>query len=351
MLSCRMPMLPPTLANQKIVVSAARFSEPAGGGTFSRCAWSHRNYAYRTRGRSPDRLYRCRQHGLPGPLRRFPAQSRRSPARAWDSPPPTSHSYRPTSSATSCWRTCASSTPSTRASRCAATIRRRWPRRTRPDHQPLRLLLLRSSPTAAGRRRPRWNCQRAAASCISDRSACCRNRRPAASPVHRGQRRPARRRLRPNISPEPDRRSVRLPSTHAALAGGDRPAQAQRRGRRGARSDSTHADAAQGWLAAGPRAVVITCGGRRNASPSGPPRRRSPRPRIELADTIGAGDTFTAGLSVALVHGVRDRGATQRSATTAGTKCCASRQPRRRSTARARAQPARRSPKWKGPAV
>ena len=72
---------------------------------------------------------------------------------------------------------------------------------------------------------------------------------------------------------------------------------------------STHADAAQGWLAAGPRAVVITCGGEGATLYR---QGRSPlpiaAPKIELADTIGAGDTFTAGLSVALHdHGVSER--------------------------------------------
>lgn len=75
-----------------------------------------------------------------------------------------------------------------------------------------------------------------------------------------------------------------------------------------------HAAAADQWLAAGPRAVVITSGGegavlyRRGQAPL-----PIAAPRIELADTIGAGDTFTAGLSVALLeHGVQDSAALER---------------------------------------
>ena len=75
-----------------------------------------------------------------------------------------------------------------------------------------------------------------------------------------------------------------------------------------------HAAAADQWLAAGPRAVVITSGGegavlyRRGQAPL-----PIAAPRIKLADTIGAGDTFTAGLSVALLeHGVHDSAALER---------------------------------------
>jgi fructokinase len=60
--------------------------------------------------------------------------------------------------------------------------------------------------------------------------------------------------------------------------------------------------AAAGWLHAGPQAVVITFG----ASGAVLYRRgRAPvtvaAPRVVVADTIGAGDTFTAGLSSALL--------------------------------------------------
>jgi len=61
--------------------------------------------------------------------------------------------------------------------------------------------------------------------------------------------------------------------------------------------------AADGWLGAGPRAVVITYGA------SGAILHRAATPPLEVSappvavvDTIGAGDTFTAGLSVALVQ-------------------------------------------------
>ena len=69
-----------------------------------------------------------------------------------------------------------------------------------------------------------------------------------------------------------------------------------------------HSDAALVWLQAGPRAVVITSGGDgavlyRNGHPPMP----IAAPRVKVVDTIGAGDTFTAGLSVALFNqGVRE---------------------------------------------
>jgi fructokinase len=61
--------------------------------------------------------------------------------------------------------------------------------------------------------------------------------------------------------------------------------------------------AAERWLAAGPSAVVITYGGsgailhRRGAAPM-----EVSAPTVAVVDTIGAGDTFTAGLSVALAQ-------------------------------------------------
>lgn len=64
-----------------------------------------------------------------------------------------------------------------------------------------------------------------------------------------------------------------------------------------------HDDAATAWLQAGPRAVVITCGGDgavlyRNGHKPMPIKA----PQADVVDTIGAGDTFTAGLSVALLN-------------------------------------------------
>jgi fructokinase len=65
---------------------------------------------------------------------------------------------------------------------------------------------------------------------------------------------------------------------------------------------SSHAEAAQVWLKAGPRTVVITRGG---AGAVLYRRRQAPlavsAPKVRVADTIGAGDTFSAGLSVALL--------------------------------------------------
>jgi len=63
-----------------------------------------------------------------------------------------------------------------------------------------------------------------------------------------------------------------------------------------------HQDAADAWLKAGPRAVIITRGGdgavlyRQGHAPM-----VGAAPKVEVVDTIGAGDTFTAGLSVALL--------------------------------------------------
>lgn len=70
-----------------------------------------------------------------------------------------------------------------------------------------------------------------------------------------------------------------------------------------------HATAASKWIDGGACAVVITSGGdgavlyRRGHTPLS-----IAAPRVVVADTIGAGDTFTAGLSVALLEqGVDDR--------------------------------------------
>jgi len=64
-----------------------------------------------------------------------------------------------------------------------------------------------------------------------------------------------------------------------------------------------HDAAAATWLQAGPYAVVITSGGEgavlyRRDHPAMP----IAAPKVKVADTIGAGDTFTAGLSVALLN-------------------------------------------------
>jgi fructokinase len=66
------------------------------------------------------------------------------------------------------------------------------------------------------------------------------------------------------------------------------------------------AQAAASYLQGGPRAVVITSGGDGATlyRPGHAPMAVRPPP-ITVADTIGAGDTFTAGLSVSLLeHGV-----------------------------------------------
>ena len=69
------------------------------------------------------------------------------------------------------------------------------------------------------------------------------------------------------------------------------------------RPGCSHADAANAWLASGPRAVVITSGGD-GAVLYRTAHRPLPiaAPKVEVADSIGAGDTFTAGLSAALLE-------------------------------------------------
>lgn len=73
---------------------------------------------------------------------------------------------------------------------------------------------------------------------------------------------------------------------------------------------ATHAQAAAGFLELGPRAVVITRGGEGAVLyRRGHPEMVMAAPRVQVADTIGAGDTFTAGLSVALLNqGVHEAG-------------------------------------------
>ncbi|MBS0447492.1 MAG: carbohydrate kinase [Proteobacteria bacterium] len=62
------------------------------------------------------------------------------------------------------------------------------------------------------------------------------------------------------------------------------------------------AQAAAGWLAAGPKAVVVTRGGAgATLFRAGHAELSVAAPQIVVADTIGAGDTFTAGLASALL--------------------------------------------------
>ncbi|RYF82930.1 MAG: carbohydrate kinase [Comamonadaceae bacterium] len=66
--------------------------------------------------------------------------------------------------------------------------------------------------------------------------------------------------------------------------------------------------AAQAWLAAGPTAVLLTRGaqGATLYRPGAAPLQVAPPP-VQVVDTIGAGDTFAAALSVALLdQGVQD---------------------------------------------
>jgi fructokinase len=66
---------------------------------------------------------------------------------------------------------------------------------------------------------------------------------------------------------------------------------------------STAADAAASWLGSGPRVVVVTEGAAGvTLHAAGRPPLRVAAPRVNVSDTIGAGDTFTAGLSVGLLE-------------------------------------------------
>jgi fructokinase len=73
-------------------------------------------------------------------------------------------------------------------------------------------------------------------------------------------------------------------------------------------------DAARRWAARGPALVLLTDGGGplRIARPGKPLLHREP-PRVEVADTVGAGDSLAAGLlSGLLAAGVTDRAALER---------------------------------------
>jgi fructokinase len=64
-----------------------------------------------------------------------------------------------------------------------------------------------------------------------------------------------------------------------------------------------HEVAANAWLEAGPRAVIITRGADGAVLyRSGHAPMAIAAPTVEVTDTIGAGDAFSAGLSVALLH-------------------------------------------------
>ena len=69
-------------------------------------------------------------------------------------------------------------------------------------------------------------------------------------------------------------------------------------------------EAAARWLAAGPAAVVVTRGGAgATLYRSGHADLAVAAPSVTVADTIGAGDTFTAGLSTALLDAGVERAA------------------------------------------
>ncbi len=72
-------------------------------------------------------------------------------------------------------------------------------------------------------------------------------------------------------------------------------------------------DVARAWGAAGPVAVVVTLGGEGSMLVRNDVATRVPAPKVEVADTIGAGDTFMGALLHALVtDGVKGPHARQR---------------------------------------
>ena len=65
---------------------------------------------------------------------------------------------------------------------------------------------------------------------------------------------------------------------------------------------SDPADVAQDWLALGPALVVVTRGGDGATGVCAAGRVDVPAPRIQVVDTVGAGDAFMAGLLDALAR-------------------------------------------------
>jgi fructokinase len=69
--------------------------------------------------------------------------------------------------------------------------------------------------------------------------------------------------------------------------------------------DKTLEEVAQDWLSRGPKAVIITRGEHGSMLfRAGKPNLEIETPKVKVIDTVGAGDTFTAGLMVGLLeHG------------------------------------------------
>lgn len=61
-------------------------------------------------------------------------------------------------------------------------------------------------------------------------------------------------------------------------------------------------EAAQGWLEYGPEAVIVTQGGEGTALIRAQGRLEVPIPRVQVVDTVGAGDTFMGALMVRLIE-------------------------------------------------
>jgi fructokinase len=66
-----------------------------------------------------------------------------------------------------------------------------------------------------------------------------------------------------------------------------------------------HDDVARAWRARGPAIVVVTCGSDGAAAYGPAGRVEVPGTRVAVADTVGAGDAFTAGLLAALADAGR----------------------------------------------
>jgi fructokinase len=66
--------------------------------------------------------------------------------------------------------------------------------------------------------------------------------------------------------------------------------------------EGTPEDVARRWLADGPSVVVVTAGAKGAVAYTASDRIEVPAKKVEVADTVGAGDTFNAGLLAAFHH-------------------------------------------------
>jgi ribokinase len=103
------------------------------------------------------------------------------------------------------------------------------------------------------------------------------------------------------LNPAP---AMPLPDALLALCDVLTPNQSELRALAGSAADASEADCAQALLGRGARAVVVTLGaGGCALYRPGRPAWRIPGHGVKVADTIGAGDTFTGALAAALLGG------------------------------------------------